>query len=127
VPPVRNDVVAGAHGRQELRREHAADDPDDRTERDAEQNRLCAGMGGGLRILFANAARDGCSGADRQADSGGVEDRHHRLGHTDRRDGIGAELADEEDVHTRNTDSISISRTIGTARSTTARPMGASV
>ena len=54
-----------------------------------------------VRILFADPARNHRPDTDRKPDCHRIHDGHHRLGESDRRDRIGAQLGDEEDISNR--------------------------
>src|SRR5438093_1264021 len=56
---------------------------------------------GVLRVLLADAPRDGRRGADRHADRDRVDEREHRLRDPHGRDGVRAELRHPEDVRDR--------------------------
>ena len=95
---------------------------------DAERDRLHGRPRRPLAVALADPPRDHRGRGDREADRERVEDREDRLREADRRDGRGAELADTQKTSTTaKTDSSAISRTIGIARRTTARPTGPSV
>ena len=118
VRPVRTTSSLAPISAQQLRAEQRADDADDNAEADAEDDRLHGGARAPVRILFADAARHGRRGADRQPDRHGVDDRHQRFGEADGGDGVGAEPADEEDVRPPRTPTPSASR------APSARPAG---
>ena len=126
--PVAIDRRRRAHEREQLRREQRARrrrPPRDTTS--AERDRLHGGARGALRVLLADAARHRGRRADAEPHGEGVDQRQHRLGEPDRRDGVGAEARHPEDVGDREDDSMTISSTIGTASSSIARPIGPSV
>ena len=54
-----------------------------------------------VRILLADAPRDGSSGANTKAHRQRINQNHHRLGEPDGRYGIGAETRDKEDINHR--------------------------
>ncbi len=84
----RDDVRRSAHHPQQPgREEHNA-------ERDALHRRLRRAR----RVLFSNTACDHRSDADRQAHRRRVDERQHRLGEPDGRDGAGTEVPRPEHV-----------------------------
>jgi hypothetical protein len=89
-------VVGGAHQAEQLRPEQHADGADDRRHPDTEDDRLHRRERRALRILLADAPRDGGGRADREADGQRVDGHHQRLGEPHGGDGAGAEPADEE-------------------------------
>ena len=87
--PISAQQVGGARRREER---------DERRHDDAEQDRLRRGARGALGVVLADAPRHQRHRADRQPHRDRVDHRQHRLGQPDRRDRVGAEVRDPEDV-----------------------------
>ena len=93
-------VVARAHRREQLRAEDARRSAPMTTATTTPRTIDCtAARAARVRVLLADAPRHRGGGADRQADGQRVDDRHQRFGDADGGDRVGAEPADEEDVH----------------------------
>ena len=76
------------HPLQEFWREKHTRQPDDEGDHEAEHDRLHCGDGCAFGIFFADAARDHRGCGHREAEADGEDEAQHRLGQTDRCDGV---------------------------------------
>ena len=81
-----------------LGRARRRENGDQRRDDDPEQDRLSGRARRAVGVLLADATRHERHRADRQTHRGRVDHHQHRLGQTNRGDGIGAEMCDPEHV-----------------------------
>src|SRR6185369_8486485 len=87
-----------AHEREEFWRERRADHADDDRDGQCESDRLHCGACSAIWILFTDATSNHRHRTDTQTDRERVNQSHERLGETDSRGGVGAEMRHPENV-----------------------------
>ena len=89
-----------------------------------ERDRLRRGLGRAFGVLLADAARDDGRRADAEPHRHRVDDGQHRLGHADRGHRSAPTRDTKNTSTTAKSDSMPISRTMGTASMIKAGPTG---